>query len=158
MRVSSVLSSPGLFRREGAREQETVWFSRVRVGLVALLCAAPLAFGAVQVWAWSALAVLSLGLLLCWAIGCGQQKELIIRWFPLYTPALLLLLLCVIQFLGGFSLDKIGTREALIKLSTDLILFFLTGQLFATASLKFWRGFGRGVFAEHNYYINIAFA
>jgi len=142
--VSRPLSSPTRIsiRPEDARPQETMWISGARIGLVALLCAAPLAFGAVQVWAWSALAVVSVGLLFFWGIGCACQKALTIRWSPLYAPALLFLLLCVIQFLVGLSLDKVGTREALIKLTTYLLLFFLGGQLFATASPRVWRGFG----------------
>ena len=81
-------------------------------------------------------------LLVCWATGCARQKQLIIYWFPLYVPAVLLLLLALIQFVCGLSLDKMGTREAFIKIVTDLALLFLAGQLFSTAPKKFWRGFG----------------
>ena len=142
--IPAVSSSraPASNRNEDAREEGTVWFTAARAGLVALLCAAPLAFGAVQVWAWSLLAVMSVGLLFCWAMGCVQQRVVTIRWFSLYVPAVLFLLLCVMQLLSGLTLDKIGTRETLIKLITDLVLLFLAGQVFATASRKFWNGFG----------------
>ena len=119
-----------------------MWFSAARFGLVALLFAAPLAFGAVQVWAWSALAVISVALLFSWAVGCAQQRLVMIQWSSLYIPAILFLLLSVIQLLSGLTLDKIGTREALIKLITDIVLLFLAGQLFATASRRFWSRFG----------------
>jgi hypothetical protein len=33
-------------------------------------------------------------------------------------------------------MDSIATREALLKLSTDLILFFLAGQFFSTPALE----------------------
>ena len=143
----SALSSPGSisFPWGDAGLGETKWISGGRIGLVALLCAAPLAFGAVQVWAWSTLVVVLVLLLFCWAIGCARQRALTIRWFPLYTPALMFLSLCVLQYLGGFSLDKVATREALIKLVADLLLFFLAGQLFAAASPKVWRGFALAV-------------
>jgi len=65
-----------------------------------------------------------------------------IRRSSLYVPGALFLLLAVMQFLSGLTLDKIGTREALIKLITDIVLLFLAGQLFATASRRFWDGFG----------------
>jgi len=142
--VPSVAFSPALrsFQPEGVGPQETRWFSWLRIGAVTLLCAAPFAFGAVQVWAWSALAIVSLVLLVCWATGCALQKRVVIQWLPLYIPALLLLLLGLIQFAGGLSFDKIGTREALTKFATDLVLFFLAVQLFAAAPQKVWRGLG----------------
>jgi hypothetical protein len=141
--VPSVAFNPALrsFQPEGVGLEETRWFSWLRIGVVTLLCGAPFAFGAVQTWAWSALAIVSLVLLVCWAIGCALQKRVVIQWVPLYIPALLLLLLGVIQF-GGLSFDKIGTREALTKFITNLILFFLAGQLFATSSKRVWESFG----------------
>lgn len=104
-------------------------FGFVRASLVATLLAAPLAFGAVQEWAWGALAVLAFLLLLCWAIASVQHRSLTILWSPLYWPGALFFLLVTIQFAGGRTMDLIATREALLKLSTDLILFFLAGQV-----------------------------
>ena len=144
MSVSSVLSSVALraSQLQEVSARETGWFFWIRIALVAVLYAAPLAFGAVQVWAWSALAVLSVVLLVCWVVGCALKKQITVRWFALGTPLLLLLLLGAIQFIGGISLDKIATREALIKLATDFLIFFLVGQLFAAVTRKFWQGFG----------------
>ena len=106
-------------------------FSLVRNSLLAILLAAPLAFGAVQPWAWGTLAVAAFLLLLAWSIASVRQQCLRILWSPLYVPAGFTFLLGMIQFSGHVTMDSIATREALLKLSTDLILFFLAGQLFS---------------------------
>jgi O-antigen ligase len=106
---------------------------------------APLAFGAVQTWAWASLAVLAVLLLFLWGIGCVQQGAVNIFWSPLYLPAGLFLLLGVVQFFDHLTVDAIGTREALLKLVTDLIFFFLAGQLWAVASEETFRVFGLSV-------------
>ena len=130
------------FWRDDARRGESNWFYTARMGLISLLLAAPLAFGGVQVWAWATLVVAVVGLFVCWAMGCVQQSLVTIRWSPLYFIGALFLLLSLTQFLGGFTFDRIGTREALIKLTGDILLFFLTVQLFATPSRRFWGTFG----------------
>jgi O-antigen ligase len=116
-----------------------------RVLLVATLLAAPLAFGAVQAWAWASLAVLAVLLLFLWAMGQVVRRQLSLAWSPIYLPAVLFLLFGLIQFSGRLTLDPIATRESLIRLVTDLIFFFLAGQLFATASKTAWRKFGLAV-------------
>ena len=108
----------------------TLAFALARNSLLAALLAAPLAFGAVQPWAWGALAVAAFFLLLAWAIACVRQGCLRIAGSPLFLPAGFIFLLGMIQFAGHLTMDSISTREALLKLSTDLILFFLAGQLF----------------------------
>jgi O-antigen ligase len=113
-----------------------------RTSLIATLLAAPLAFGAVQEWAWGTMAVVAFLLLLFWSIAGAQQGGLRILWSPLYLPAGAFFLLGMIQFAGHLTMDPIATREALVKLATDLILFFLAGQLFSTASEKTMRVFG----------------
>jgi len=105
-------------------------YALVRTSLVAMLLAAPLAFGAVQAWAWGALAVGAFLMLLGWSIAGARQGGLTVLWSPLYLPAGLLFLLGVIQFAARLTMDPVATREALLKLSTDLILFFLAGQIF----------------------------
>jgi O-antigen ligase len=67
--------------------------------------------------------------LLLWAAGCVQQGILQIAWSPFYWPFLALLLLAVVQLLAGFTVDHVATREAVLKLITDFVLFFLAGQL-----------------------------
>ena len=42
----------------------------------------------------------------------------------------------MIQFAGHLTMDPIATREALLKLSTDLILFFLAGQFFSAPAFE----------------------
>jgi len=122
-----------------------LWFSVARMLLVATLLAAPLAFGAVQEWAWGAMAVAAFLMLLFWSIAGARLGNLKILWSPLYLPALLFLLLGTIQFFAHRTLDPIATREALLKLVTDLIFFFLAGQLLATGAEKILRGFGLAV-------------
>jgi len=117
-------------------------FSAARVLFATTLLAAPLAFGAVKAWCWASLAVLAVLLLLLWGAGCVQQGALKIRWSPLYLPALLFVILAVAQFFGHLTPDPIGTRESLLKLVTDMIFFFLAGQLMASSSERTWRGFG----------------
>ena len=113
-----------------------------RTLLFATLLAAPLAYGAVQGWAWASLAGLASVLLFLWGFGCVEQGALRIAWSPLYLPALLFLLLGTIQFFTHRTLDPIATRESLLKLVTDLIFFFLAGQLLAAGAQKMLRAFG----------------
>ena len=47
-----------------------------RILLVTALFAAPLAFGAVQTWAWASLAGLASVLLFLWSVGCVEQGAL----------------------------------------------------------------------------------
>jgi O-antigen ligase len=99
--------------------------------LFAVLFAAPLAFGAVQPWAWATLTMVSLLLLGCWAVASVQRGAVRVVWSPLYALALAMLALGAAQFLSHTTLDPIATRESLLKLATALIFVFLTAQLFA---------------------------
>jgi hypothetical protein len=109
------------------------------------LFAAPLAFGAVQAWAWASLAALACVLLFLWSVGCVRQGALKIVGSPLYLPGVLFLLLGTIQLFAHLTLDPIATRESLLKLVTDLVFFFLAGQLLATGSPRILRAFGLAV-------------
>lgn len=100
-----------------------------RILLIATLCAAPWAFGAVQAWAWGTLMVLSLSALVLWAVGCAHRGVLQITWSPLYWPFLAFLLLAVVQLTAGLNVDHVATREAVLKITTDFVFFFLAGQL-----------------------------
>lgn len=118
-------------------------YAVVRTFLIATLLAAPLAFGAVQAWAWGAEAVAAFLLLLLWSIAGARQGRVRILWSPLYLPAGFFFLLGVIQFAGGFTMDRMATRQALLKLSTDLIFFFLALQVFhPVASAGFYDDLG----------------
>jgi len=123
----------------------SLWFLAARMLLLATLLAAPLAFGAVQEWAWGAMAVGAFLMLLFWSVTGARQGNLKLLWSPLYLPASLFLLLATIQFFAHRTLDPIATRESLLKLLTDLIFFFLTGQLLATGAQRALRAFGLAV-------------
>ncbi len=117
-------------------------FSLTRRGLVAILLAAPLAFGAVEPWAWTALLIASFVLLTLWTIGSVRQGELKIRVSPLYLPAVLFLVLCIAQLYGGITLDAYATRESIFKLVMALVIFFIAGQVFVRASDDAWSELG----------------
>ena len=122
--------------RLGSRHSPLV-FSAARCLLLAALLGAPLAFGAVQPWAWASLAFVALLALLLWAAGNILRGELRVLWPPLYVPAALFLLLAAVQYGGGFSLDPVATREALVKLAAYLIFFFLAAQLFQVSGVRY---------------------
>jgi O-antigen ligase len=104
-------------------------FALMRTSLLVTLLAAPLAFGAVQPWAWGSMAVMAFLLLLFWSIASARRGKIGLQGSPLYLPAGLFFLLGIVQFAGHVTIDPIATREALLKLSTDFILFFLAGQV-----------------------------
>ena len=120
---------PALYRGSGEAVTPGLSSALIRAGLVLTLLAAPLAFGAVQAWAWASLAVVASLLLIAWAIANMRHGSFKIMWSPLYLPAGLFFLLVVIQFACHLTMDSIATRESLVKLATDLIFFFLAGQI-----------------------------
>ena len=126
----------------GGRSESRLLPTCTCVLLLAALIAAPLAFGAVQPWAWAALAVTAVVLLLLWAIAAVRQVKLRVAWSPLYVPVALFLLLASIQFLGHLTFDPFASRESLLKLTTDLLFFFLAGQLLTVAPDGMWRALG----------------
>jgi hypothetical protein len=105
-------------------------FALTRALLVAILLVAPLPFGAVQEWGWGTLSVLAFLLLLLWSLNNLQQGVISLVWSPLYVPAGLFFLLGMVQFFGHLTMDPIATRESLLKLAADLILFFMAMQFF----------------------------
>jgi O-antigen ligase len=126
------------------------WMKAAWVGLLAAAFAAPLAFGAVQTWAWTALLVVGLLLLIAWAAGCVHQRAVRLFWSPLYVPGALFLLLGAIQLFAHLTADAFATRQSLLGFTTSLIYFFLAGQVFADRpreSLPRW-GFLVAVYAS----------
>ncbi len=113
-----------------------------RILLAATLLAAPLPFGSVQPWAWGLLTLSAVAVLFLWGIGIAQQGHLRIFWSPVYLPLILFLLLGIIQYIGRRTSDPYSTRESLIKLITDLLFFFLAGQLLPTSSRMTWLTLG----------------
>jgi O-antigen ligase len=119
-------------RHLGWRDKPASTLKAARVLLLATVLAAPLAFGAVQVWAWTSICILASLLLVLWALESFGRRAVRIAISPLYLPAIGLLLLGVIQLLSHRTMDTEGTREALLKLAGDLILFFVAVQLWSS--------------------------
>jgi O-antigen ligase len=126
---SSVLNRTAARAEERKRALSSA--ALLRACLFAVLLAAPLAFGAVQPAAWGTLAVAAFLLFLLWAWAGSRQGALRIFWSPLYVPAGFFFLLGIIQYAAHLTMDAMGTREALLKLATDLVFFFLALQFFA---------------------------
>jgi O-antigen ligase len=78
--------------------------------------------------------VLILLVFVLWAVGRVQQGVLRVRWSPLYLPFLAFLLVATFQLFKGMTFDHLGTREALLKLITNFLIFFLAGQLLFSRS------------------------
>lgn len=117
-------------------------FRVARLLLVATLVGAPWALGGVQTWAWVALGLAACFILFLWGLGSVQQGVLKLAWSPLHLPVALFFLLGVVQYAGRLTLDRAETRQALVLLAADVAFFFLTIQLFSTASGETWRAFG----------------
>jgi O-antigen ligase len=114
-------------------------FVLTRASLIVLLMAAPLAFGAVLAWGWGAMTVAAICLLLLWAAGCARAGAVKLIWSPLYVPFVAFFLFAAAQIQFALTLDRVGTRESLIKLTAYLIIFFLAQHLFADAPQRVWR-------------------
>jgi O-antigen ligase len=107
--------------------------------LIALLLAAPLAFGAVTPWAWGSLTIVAAVSVVLWAVGCVCDSVVTIVCSPLYLGAMALLALAFVQLRAGLTLNPIGTREAIIKGIAYILIFFLAQQLFANALPRVWQ-------------------
>ena len=107
--------------------------------LVGLLMAAALAFGAVQPWAWASFSIAMLLLSFAWAVHCWRSGWLRVVWSPVMVLPLAVLALAVAQLRAGWTLDAVATREAIIKLLSCSLVFFLGLQFLARASLRLWR-------------------
>ena len=126
--ASRNLTAPG----EGLlKSAPSFWMKGTGVVLLAAAFAAPLAFGAVQTWAWTALLVVGLLLLSTWAAGSTRQRAVRLFWSPLYVPGALFLLLGAVQYFAHLTADAFATRQSLLSFSTSFIYFFLAGQIFA---------------------------
>ena len=115
------------------------WFDACQILQLSLLMIAPLAFGAVQPWAWGALIVGAVALLLLWGLASIGAGKVTLVWSPLYLPMLGVFAVAAVQLAFGLSMDRVGTREALLKLAGYAVLFFVSQQLYASASAGTWR-------------------
>ncbi|HEY6291297.1 MAG TPA: O-antigen ligase [Terriglobia bacterium] len=124
----SVETAPLVERHSGDR-----WLAVARAGLILTLTLATFGFGAVQPWAWGAITLALSALLIVWALSATRSGLARIVWTPLYLPAALFLMLGLLQFSAHLTADSIATREALLKLVTNLMIFFLALNLWAAA-------------------------
>jgi len=117
-------------------------YSVARACLLALLVAAPLAFGAVDVWMWAGIVVLAVALLLCWATGCLRERTVSIVWTPLYIPVFLFMALGAAQLLFHRTLNAASSRDAMLTIAADVLILFLAANLFAAAPRQTWDRLG----------------
>lgn len=110
--------------------------------LLATLMAAPLAFGAVQSWAWAAMGIVIVLLALAWAVGRARAASLTLSWSPFFVPLTVALGLALVQLFAGLTLDAAATRESASKLAVYALLFFLGRQYFSAASSREVRRLG----------------
>lgn len=127
------------------RSATNQWHSAARATLMVVLMAAPLAFGAVEPWAWSGLAAGAFLILLLWAGASAKSRQLSVSGTPLYLPLLLLLLLMVFQCFGHATFDPIGARESVVKFLLFTTLFFLSRELYRGESASSWSQMGLAV-------------
>jgi O-antigen ligase len=140
--ITAITEMPLLKSQKPTADHRSPLFTAARVTLVATLMAAPLAFGAVEPWAWASLCVLSGVALALWAMGCAATGRIRLVLSPMHVVILLALMLVAGQLVLGKTVDPIGTRESLIKLIGYSTIFFLAGQLSTDLSPRAWRWFG----------------
>src|SRR3984885_10977047 len=111
----------------------------IRIGVCVLVTFAVLAFGAVETWSESVLQIGAALLFLWWGslMASGHGKE--IRWSPVTWPLLGLELLALLQFAIPLSLYPYLTKLEVLRMTSYLILLFLSGQAFRTP--RQWRDF-----------------
>ncbi len=126
-------------------DSENGWIRTARVLLIFMLLTAPLAFGAVEPWAWATIVILIVIMGILWTVGSLRSGKVDITWTALYVPVSLFLILAGIQLCLNLTSDPINAREACIKLASYLVLIFLSRQLFSQASPSSWSHFGMAV-------------
>jgi O-antigen ligase len=146
MTSATTTVTPLLLAHERTKDEgRSLAISMARFLLVLILLTAPLAFGAVQPLVWGALFVAAVFLISLWGLAQVQQGRARVLWSPIYVPVALFLFLGLAQFLGGLTLDSYATREVILKLIADLILFFVSLHILVSASRTWWRKFGLAI-------------
>ena len=74
-----------------------------------------------------------------------SAQSLEVVWSYILLPVLVLIAFVCMQLVLKTSWDAISTREALLKLTTDLLILFLTLQLFSQVSARTWRWLGLAI-------------
>jgi O-antigen ligase len=111
----------------------------LRIGICVLVTFAVLAHGAVEPWSEAVLETGAAALFLWWGFLVARGKSPEITWSPLLWPMLALLLLGLLQLFVPLSVYPYLTRLELLRISSYLILFFLSGQAFRTT--RHWTAF-----------------
>jgi len=148
--MSSAIANPTLAALCFGAEREkagaaTKAVTAGRALLAAGLLLTPLAFGAVEPWAWGTLAVVAAILLWFWTAACVGQRRFRLIWSPLYLPAAAFFVFALMQLASQSIRQAAGTREPLLKLVTDMLFFFVALQFWTTASRQTWRRLGMAV-------------
>lgn len=137
------LDSDALPAAPAVREHVGSWtLTASRVTLVTILAVSTMAFGAVQPWAWGLIATLISIPLIFWAWNALDRAAIRLVWTPLDLPAAIFLLVAASQSAGRLTADPAATREALVKLAADLVIFFLACHLWQSASPRAFRRLG----------------
>jgi len=110
-------------------------FAAARILILLTLFFSPLAFGAVEPWAWGIIGLASVCSFMLWGLGNLRRDLLRVTWTPLYSIGILFLLLASAQYFFHLTEDRAVTWEAMLKFATDFLIFFLAGQLW-----KPWAG------------------
>ncbi|MGH9431538.1 MAG: O-antigen ligase family protein [Terriglobia bacterium] len=112
------------------------FFADARGLILAILFLAPLAFGAVEPWAWGTIGLASMCSFALWAAGSVRRGSLRIVWTPLCSIGILFLVFAGAQYALHLTEDRAGTWEAILKLATDFAIFFLAGQLWGIGTKR----------------------
>jgi O-antigen ligase len=111
--------------------------STLFVGTLAVLLAAPLAFGAVQPWAVFLLQASASSLVLAWGYRHWKKEESKLVWHELYAPMLAFGALIAIQWITGLTAYRYVTYSQLLRyISYGMLVFVATQTLRRSSQLK----------------------
>ncbi|MGH7869727.1 MAG: O-antigen ligase family protein, partial [Candidatus Dormibacteraceae bacterium] len=97
--------------------------------ILAVLFLSPLAFGAVEPWAWGIIGLVAACSFILWALGSARKGSVRIVWTPLHLIGIVFLVFAATQYALRRTQDPAATWEAILKLAADFLIFFLAGQL-----------------------------
>ena len=123
-------------RCEVSERRGELFFRASKGLLLAVLFLSPLAFGAVEPWAWGMIGLVAASSFVLWALGSVRSGSLTIVCTPLYSIGILFVLFAGAQYASRHTQDPAATREAMLKLTTDLLIFFLAAQLWNAQEAK----------------------
>ncbi|GEM_PF-194165 len=109
-------------------------FAAARFLILLILFLSPLAFGAVEPWAWGIIGLASICSFMLWGLGNLRRDLLRVTWTPLYSIGILFLLFAGVQYFFHLTEDRAGTWESILKFATDFLIFFLASQVWGTGA------------------------